>query len=234
MCAEENVAAVAFLIADRGRAAMLMTLTDGRPRPAGVLAEAAGVTAQTASSHLAKLLAGGLVAVETEGRHRHYRLAGPRVAQVLEALAAVGQPEPARKLSVSLRTQQLRFARCCYDHLAGRIAVAMTDGMLERGFLTPEADQRYAVTGSGLDWFGRLGIDVGTLKARRWGLARQCLDWSEGQPHLAGPLGVEFMRRLCDDGWLRRRTSSRAIEVTPKGWVGLGRELGIQQQSIAP
>jgi DNA-binding transcriptional ArsR family regulator len=233
MCAEENIAATAFLIADRGRAAMLMVLTDGRARSAGELADAAGITAQTASSHLGKLLSGALVSVEVQGRHRYYRLAGPRVAHMLEALAAIGEPGPPGKRTISLRTKQLRFARCCYDHLAGRIAVAMTDGMLDRGFLTPVTGQHYAVSESGADWFGRLGIKVGALTARRWGLARQCMDWSEGQPHLAGPLGVEFMRRLCADGWLRRLKSSRAVEVTPKGWLALRAQLGIAEQSIA-
>ncbi|GGF41314.1 transcriptional regulator [Aliidongia dinghuensis] len=242
MGAQENVATVAFLIADRGRAAMLMALADGRARPASTLAEIAGITAQTASSHLAKLLDGGLVAVETAGRHRFYRLAGPHVAHALEALATVGGATaggasgggaaPARKRVVTLQQRQLCFARCCYDHLAGRVAVAITRGMLDRGFIAPADEQRFAVTGIGAEWFGRLGIDVTALKARRWGLARQCLDWSEQAPHLAGPLGVELMRRLSSDGWLRRRETSRAIEVTPKGWIGLRRELGLSELAV--
>ncbi len=226
--------ATAFLIADPARAAMLTALLDGRALPAGELAYAAGVTAQTASTHLAKLLAGGLVSVETEGRHRYYRLAGSDVAHALEQLAAIRPEAPIRRKALSPQGRQLRFCRCCYDHLAGQVGVAVTRGLQERGYIFPVADKQFEVTPAGIVWFGSIGLDVRALKPTRRGLARQCLDWTERTHHLAGPLGVEFMNVLCSADWLRRSKSSRVIQVTPKGWAGLKEQLGVEERSVAP
>lgn len=232
MNSQPGVAAAAFLIGDPARAAMLGALVDGRARPAGELAYAAGVTAQTASSHLGKLLAGGLLAVETEGRHRYYRLAGPHVAQVLESLAAIEPAGPARRRPLGREAQRLHFARCCYDHLAGWAGVAVTQRLQERGLLISAPDKRFEVTAAGATWFGGMGVDVGQLKPGRHGLARQCLDWTERQHHLAGPLGTRLMAEFCSLGWLRRSTLSRAVEVTPKGWLGLKQQLGVDRPSL--
>ena len=227
---QPNIASAAFLIADPARAAMLMSLLDGHARPAGELAFAAGITPQTASSHLSKLLAGGLVMVETQGRHRYYRLGGSHVASALENLAAIGVTESMRRRPPSREAQRLQFARCCYDHLAGRIGVAVTHGLQERSFLLAADDKRFDVTPAGIEWFSRMGLEVAALKPNRRGLARQCLDWTERTHHLAGPLGVRFMAVLCDSGWLRRAKGSRAVEVTPKGWTELRRHLGIEPE----
>ncbi len=221
------VSSIASLIADPARAAMLIALADGRALPAGELAHAAGVAAQTASFHLAKLLDSGLLAVEKEGRHRYYRLSGPDVALALEHLAAIRPITPARYQPVSREAQSLRFARRCYDHLAGRLGVAVTQGLQERGFIVPAAEKQFAVTQSGLAWFGSMGLDVSALKPTRRGLARQCLDWTERRHHLAGPLGVHFMAVLCASDWLRCSTSSRVIQLTPQGRAGLEKQLGI-------
>jgi len=226
------VSSSAFLIADPARAAMLIALADGRALPAGELAYAAGVTAQTASSHLAKLLAGGLLAVETEGRHRYYRLAGSHVALALEHLAALKPLEAVRRKPLSREGSNLRFARRCYDHLAGQLGVAVASGLQERGFVVPAADKQLVVTPSGMQWFGAMGLDVTALKPSRRGLARQCLDWTERRYHLAGPLGVQFMAVLCSSGWLRRSKFSRAIQVTPLGWAGLKKYLGLDEGSV--
>lgn len=222
-----NIAAIAHLIADPTRATMLMALADGRARPAGELADAAGVTAQTASGHLGKLLAGGLVTVETEGRHRYYRLGGTHVASTLEHLAAIGPVQGERKRLLSPQAQSLQFARCCYDHLAGRVGVAVTLALQERGYLVARAGKQFEVTPAGLAWFEQMGMNVGLLKPTRRGLARQCLDGTERRHHLAGPLGVQLMALLCAKGWLRRHKDSRAVQVTPPGWVGLRVQLGI-------
>lgn len=227
-----NLSSTAFLIADAARAAMLMALADGRARPAGELAFAAGVTAQTASSHLAKLLDGGLLAVEKEGRHRYYRLANPRVAEVLEGLASISANGSVRRKPLGQQAQKLRFARCCYDHLAGQIGVAVTQCLMERGYLALGEARRLAVTPAGAAWFGTLGLDVAALKAGRHGIARQCLDWTERQHHLAGPLGVQFLSLLCAKGWLRRSPASRAVQVTPEGWAAFRRELGLTPASV--
>lgn len=228
------VSSTAFLIADPARAAMLIALVDGRALPAGELAYAAGVTAQTASSHLAKLLAGGLLTVETEGRHRYYRLAGSDVAQALEHLAALRPSEAVRHKPLSREGLGLRFARCCYDHLAGQLGVAVTQALQERQYIAQAAEKQFLVTPSGREWFGDMGLDVSALKPTRRGLARQCLDWTERRHHLAGTLGVQFMTLLCSNGWLRRSKSSRAVEVTPKGWAGFREQLGVDHCSVMP
>jgi DNA-binding transcriptional ArsR family regulator len=225
-----SVAGVASLIADPARAAMLIALVDGRALPAGELAYAAGVTAQTASSHLAKLLDGGMVAVESEGRHRYYRLAGAHVAQALEQLAAIRPAEPVKRKALSPQGRELRFARCCYDHLAGQIGVAVTKALEDRGFLVAADDKKFEVTAAGVGWFGGVGVDVTALKPTRRGLARQCLDWTERTHHLAGPLGVAFLGALCDSGWLRRSQRSRIVHVTPKGRLEMKRQLGVEER----
>ena len=229
---QPRVARAAHLIAEPARAMMLTALLDGRALPAGELAYAAGVTAQTASAHLAKLVDGGLLAVESEGRHRYYRLADAPVAQALESLAAIDSGQAARRKPMSREARQLRQARRCYDHLAGRLGVAVTRALQEHGYIVAEADKQFELTSQGAAWFSRMGLEVTGLAPTRRGMARQCLDWTERQHHLAGPLGVQFMHLLCDKGWLRRSTTSRAMQVTPKGWAGLKAELGIEAAAL--
>lgn len=233
MSASPGFAITASLLADPARAIMLTALLDGRALPAGELAYAAGVTPQTASSHLGRLVDGGLISVEKEGRHRYFRLAGSHVAQALEHLAAIRPDAPVKRKALSPQGRELRFCRRCYDHLAGRVGVAVARGMQERGFIVAMADKRFEVTPSGVDWFATVGIDVHALKPVRRGLARQCLDWTERTHHLAGPLGVQFMKAMCEEGWLRRVTDSRAVRVTPKGWRELKRHLGVDLASVA-
>ena len=228
-----NIASTAFLIADPARAAMLMSLVDGRARPAGELAYIAGITAQTASSHLGKLLTGGLLIVETQGRHRYHRLAGSDVALALENLACIGPTEIIRRKPITRKDENLRFARCCYDHLAGRVGVAITHGLQARGLLIATTDKQFNVTSAGIEWFGSMGMDMTKLKPTRGGLARQCLDWTEREHHLAGPLGVQFMSLMCSNGWLQRFPSSRTVQVTPKGWSALKEHLSVDTGSAA-
>jgi DNA-binding transcriptional ArsR family regulator len=223
----------AFLLADPARAVMLTALLDGRALPAGELAYAARITAQTASSHLAKLLAGGLLALEVEGRHRYYRLAGPHVAQALEHLAAIRPEAQIRRRALSPEAQRLRFCRSCYDHLAGKVGVALTRALEARDYLRPAENKRLEVTPAGSEWLVRLGIDLLGIKPSRAGLARQCLDWTERQHHVAGPLGVELLSALCAAGWLRRGRQSRAVEVLPKGRHELRTQLGVDVDHIA-
>ncbi|MFT0736093.1 ArsR/SmtB family transcription factor [Ralstonia wenshanensis] len=222
----------AFLIADPARAAMLTALLDGRALPAGELAHAAGVTAQTASTHLAKLLDGGLVVLETEGRHKYFRLAGAHVAQALEHLAAITPAAAVRRATPSPKARELGFCRCCYDHLAGQVGVAVTQALQSRGYLLPMPDKQYEITPAGITWFGDVGLDVRAIRSTRRGLARQCLDWTERTHHLAGPLGVQFLRRLCDAGWMLRARDSRAVLVTPKGWQELHQRLGVDETTV--
>jgi DNA-binding transcriptional ArsR family regulator len=222
-----SVAGVAALIAEPARAAMLVALVDGRALPAGELAYSAGVTPQTASAHLARLLDGGLVEVEKEGRHRYYRLAGPHVAQALEQLAAIRPFAPARRKAPNAKARELRFARCCYDHLAGWLGVAVTSALTSRELLIAAPDKQFDIPPAGAEWFAGVGVDVPALRPARRGLARQCLDWTEREHHLAGPLGAAFLDAMREKGWLRRAADSRAIEVTPKGRLELKHRLGL-------
>jgi DNA-binding transcriptional ArsR family regulator len=232
MSLPNSFSGTAFLIADPARAAMLTALLDGRALPAGELAHAAGVTAQTASTHLAKLLEGGLLLLETEGRHRYYRLAGAHVAQALEHLAAIGPAGTARRPVLSAKARELGFCRCCYDHLAGQVGVAVTQAMQARGYLAPVADKQYEIPPAGHAWFASVGLDVSAIRPTRRGLARQCLDWTERTHHLAGPLGVQFLHRLGEAGWLLRARASRAVLVTPKGWQELHARLGVDEAHV--
>jgi hypothetical protein len=207
---------------------MLNALLDGRALPAGELAFAAGVTPQTASSHLGKLLAGGLLAVESEGRHRYFRLAGAHVAEALERLAAIRSDEPVRRRAPTREAAALRNARSCYNHLAGRLGVAVTASLIARELLVPARDKRFDVTPRGVQWFGSLGVDLSAMKPGRRGVARQCLDWTEREHHLAGPLGVALLAAFLDRRWLRRDKNGRALWITPSGGSELKARLGVE------
>ncbi|MGB3126860.1 MAG: helix-turn-helix transcriptional regulator [Pseudomonas sp.] len=218
---------IAALIAEPARAVILLALFDGRALPAGELAFAAAITPQTASTHLAKLVAGGLLACETQGRHRYYRLAGAHVAQAIEYLSAIAPiPVPAPK-PLTHQARGLRFARCCYNHLAGQLGVAVTQALQSNGYLRAIGDRHFEVSPEGAVWFLTLGIDAGALKP-----ARQCLDWTERTHHLAGPLGVQMLGALCEAGWLRRAKDSREVRVTPKGWAQFKAQLGLAPRDL--
>lgn len=229
---EPNIAAPAALIGDPGRAAMLQALLDGRAQPASALAWAAGLTAQAASNHLAKLVEGGLLKVEREGRHRYYRLHNAEVAHALEALALLAAPIRALEEPRSPQARALRNGRCCYGHLAGRLGVCLTRALEDHGHILPGDDKLYAVSPSGTAWFAQLGIDVAALRSKR-GLARQCLDWTERQRHLAGPLGVALCDRLESLGWIVRDRASRAADLTPAGREALRERLNLDLDAAA-
>ncbi|WP_193090700.1 helix-turn-helix transcriptional regulator [Advenella sp. FME57] len=222
-----NFSTAAYLIADHARASMLTALLDGRAWPAGELAYASGVTAQTASSHLAKLLDGGLVLVEKQGRHRYYRLAGPHVAQALEHLAIIQPTATIRRKTPSPLQRQLGFCRCCYNHLAGQLGVAITDALLAKRYLVLRSDGQYAITSSGKQWLALLGIDLRQMKPAPRGLVYPCLDWTERHHHLAGPVAARLLNIFCEKDWLRRVANSRAITITPAGWLAFRQHLAI-------
>lgn len=228
---QHNISTVAHLISEPVRAVILITLTDNFARSAGALAEVAGVTAQTASSHLAKLLDGGLLKVESKGRHRYYRLAGPHVARVLESLATVGPVTQAWRTTPNRSAQQLRFARCCYDHLAGQIGVAVTQRMIERDYLVQRDEYSYELTPTGESWLRKLGMNFSEPLADRAEHASRCLDWTERQYHVAGALGAGLMNVFRSNGWITRVPETRAVTVTPAGWKALGEHLGIERSN---
>jgi DNA-binding transcriptional ArsR family regulator len=226
MIADADIAAVGALVGDRARASMLLALMGGDPVCAGELARQAGVTPSGATAHLRRLRDGGLVTDEVVGRQRVFRLAGPDVAEALEALSLVAPPLPARGLRESKSAAALKRARTCYDHLAGELGVAVTEALVEREVLAHE-DGRFAVTGPGRLWLAELGIDVGALERKQRSFARSCLDWSERRPHLAGSLGAGVATAFFARGWVRRRPGGRAIAVTAAGADWLEGSLGV-------
>lgn len=217
-----DVAAVAALIGDPARSRMLLALLGGRALPAGELADAAGVTPQTASAHLNKLRAGGLLALEAQGRHRYYRLTGGGAARLLEELtgfAAGGEPPNLTRPALE-DEDPLRFARTCYDHLAGRVGVALSDALVASGALVP-AGRDYRVTRAGAGTLAGLGVEVASLARRRRHLARRCLDWTERRPHVGGAVGAALAGVMVERRWVVRTPGSRALHVTPGGLRGL-------------
>jgi DNA-binding transcriptional ArsR family regulator len=222
---EVDLAAGAGAIADPARAAMLDALLDGAPRSAGALAGEAGVAASTASHHLGRLLDAGLIVVEPDGRRRAFRLARPEVARALEALAVVSPPRATRTLRRATRAEAERAARTCYDHLAGRLGVAVCDALLEVRAIAPDGERDYAL-GPGADSaFGALGVTLPPVRRRAY--ARACLDWSERRPHLAGSLGAAVANALLDREWVARVPKTRALRVTDAGREGLRAALGV-------
>ncbi|HEX4506259.1 MAG TPA: winged helix-turn-helix domain-containing protein [Alphaproteobacteria bacterium] len=228
---DANIAIPAALIADPARAAILLALMDGRAHPASTLAYAANLSPQAASNHLAKLLDGGMVLVEAEGRHRYYRLARPEIAAALEALQALAPRVRAIDEPRSPEARRLRAARTCYDHLAGRLGVAIAQAMEARGLLSAPANEPagklYGLTEAGARWFAELGVDLAAAMGRNRPPSRRCLDWTERRHHLAGPVGAALLRRLVELGWVVRNAENRAVTVTPVGVEGLRRSLGI-------
>ncbi|HYL05467.1 MAG TPA: metalloregulator ArsR/SmtB family transcription factor [Thermoanaerobaculia bacterium] len=220
MDADAQVAPIAALVADGTRATILWALSDGRALPACDLALEAGVTAATISYQLEKLVAGGLVAAERQGRHRYYRLAGPTVVSLLEVLAAVAPPVPARTFREGQKGKALRFARSCYDHLAGRLGVQVAEALVARACLAP-AGRDYELTPAGERLFAGLAVDVAGARSARRCFARACLDWSERRHHLAGALGAALLDRLLEFEWIERTRSSRALRLSEAGRRGL-------------
>jgi DNA-binding transcriptional ArsR family regulator len=220
MDADAQIAPVAALVADSTRSTILFALSDGRMLPACELALRAGVKAPTISYHLDKLIVGGLVAADRRGRHRYYRLANPSVIGVLEALATLAPPAPARTFREGQTAKALRFARTCYDHLAGSLGVQIAESLVCRGCLVP-AERDYALMPDGERLLASLGVDVAAAAAERRRFARACLDWSERRDHLAGALGAALLARLLELRWIERTASSRAVRLTEPGRLGL-------------
>lgn len=227
MRGEPNLAAAAALIGDPSRAAMLMALAGGHALPAGELASIAGLSLPGASAHLARLIQGGLIAAEREGRHRYYRLTGPQVAAALEGLAALA-PASVRPHARSAASEALRRGRTCYDHLAGELGVGLALGLERHGFVVSGEGKRLTVTAAGERWFAEaLGIEVARLRPGRHGVACRCLDWTERRHHIAGPLGAALLRRCRELGWVvAAGGGARAARLSPSGGAWIRDALG--------
>ncbi|MGW1870671.1 ArsR/SmtB family transcription factor [Streptomyces mauvecolor] len=220
------LAETAGLLADRTRAAFCQALLDGRAWTAGELARHAGVRPSTASEQLSRLIEGGLLSEERQGRHRYVRLAGPEAAVLIETLAAFA-PDAAspRNLRQSVQLSAEARARTCYDHLAGQLGVALADAMISRSLVVD--DSGLAVTPTGRTWLANaLGYEPPASSRRP--LVRSCLDWTERRPHLAGALGAALCATALERQWVRRVGSGRAVKVTPLGSQMLRELLGVK------
>lgn len=240
-----DIARLGAVIGDRARARVLLALGDGRALAASVLANEARVSAPTISGHLKKLVAAELLVVEPHGRHRYYRLAGPHVGRLLETLAEHAKPTTITSLREGTRARAVREGRYCYDHVGGRLGVAIMRALIDHGLLAggdgrfdpnhavvdrlsaPGSDVDYQLTDAGLDWMRQFGIDLDALTSRRRRLIRYCTDWSEQHHHLAGALGAALAERLLAQHWIEPAPRSRAVQLTDAGRQGLRDSLGI-------
>jgi DNA-binding transcriptional ArsR family regulator len=226
MEAEADLAAMGRLIGDPNRAHMLNVLLSGTPQSGSALAAAVGISRSLASAHLKKLTAGGLVRAERSGRQQLYSIAGQPVADALETLLVLAPATPVRSLRGAARKRNLRWARMCYDHLAGIVGVAVTEALAAQDAIA-ERDGAWVLGPRGARVFGDLGIDVGTVPCRTRPLLRPCMDWTEHRHHLAGGLGAALAAELTRRGWLRHQDGSRIVTVTPAGCAGLDAWLAI-------
>jgi DNA-binding transcriptional ArsR family regulator len=211
-----DIARVAALFGDPARANMLVALGDGRALTATELAAEAGVTRQTASSHLARLTNSGLLVMEPQGRHRYYRVTDEEVAHAIESLMGLAHAKGGRRTRTGPRDPALRRARSCYSHLAGELGVALFNGLARRRWIELAGDD-VGVSAAGRRAFTDFGIDLDALAVQRRPLCRPCLDWSERRHHLAGSLGVALLTRITDLKWARREKDSRIVRFTPQG-----------------
>ena len=229
---DTDIAQGAALMADPTRAAMLRALMSYRPLAAGELARMAGVSAATASFHLAKLLDGNMITVARQGRHRYYRLAGHEVAAALEAIGLISPALPVRTLRQSREAVALAEARTCYDHLAGRAGVGLLEALLaSRSLVRTErgdsASTRFAVTGAGARTLASFGINVTEVRRSRRRFAGECIDWTQRRGHLNGALAAAITVRLFEVGWIARGARRRSVIITAAGAHGLADTFGL-------
>jgi len=216
-----SITRIAGLIGEAGRIQMLTALLDGKGHSASELAMAAAVSPQTASSHLSKLLTGGLVVSERKGRQRFFRLGNVDVAAAVEALGALAQNSGLAAMP------EIRFARTCYDHLAGVLAIALRNELLRRRALRHRNDS-FVVTTAGKEFLRTLQVDAESLKRQRRSFAHKCLDWTERRHHVGGAVGAALLSRFLEMNWLARIGDTRAVRLTHAGESGFERAFGIR------
>jgi DNA-binding transcriptional ArsR family regulator len=235
MVAAANLVEVAALVGDTARATMLAALMGGQALTGSELAYLAGISRPTASEHLLRLVEARLVAVTKQGRFRYYRIASPLVARMLEGIIAVAAIEvPPRYQPRSIRDEALRFARTCYDHLAGRVGVAVADALVREGHVVLGEDGG-EVTDSGRRFLTGFGAELEPRGKRIF--CRPCLDWSERRYHIAGLVGAEIQRRCLELRWLVRERDSRTLRLTAAGRTGLLETFGVdleERQGLPP
>lgn len=214
--ANSNVAIIASLVSEPSRAAILTVLLDGRFHTAGELAYAAGIKPQTASFHLAKMVDANVVHVDKQGRHRYYGIRDQEVAHTMETLLTIAPPLKVKSFKQSTEDKALRYARTCYDHIAGNVGVQLADSLKNLGILSEE----FIVTEKGIQFFQSFHVDLHQIKKKRRSFCHKCLDWSERRHHIGGALGNALLERLLELNWVERMPKTRAIKITPKGKQG--------------
>jgi DNA-binding transcriptional ArsR family regulator len=235
MAAHLDISVIGKLLGDPSRLSMVSTLIDGRSLTARELAHGTGVSASTASFHLAKLVDAGLLVVLSQGRHNFYRVASPEVGAALQAMLRIAPSAKVRPEAkpAARRQNEVCFARTCYGHLAGVLGLAVAEALQEEGIIEVEGDDDFSLTAEGERFFTELGIDLGVLQGTRRLFARQCLDWSERKPHLGGALGLAFTEGMLQQKWLRKKSGGREVQVTEEGRAGLRRLLGIDVETLS-
>ena len=223
------IAEVAALVGDPTRATMVSALLDGRALNAGELAAAAHITPQTASSHLARLTAAGLLSVVRNRRQRQFRIASPAVADMIDGIVGVALEIRPRYRPLSHRARALSAARICYDHLAGRLSVELTDSLVARRCVALD-DEAAEITTAGARFLAGFGVGLRAARSTRRHACRLCLDWTERRPHLAGAVGAALTQRYFDLGWMERMKGSHAVIVTPAGRRGFQKTFGVLPQ----
>ncbi|CAM1359761.1 ArsR/SmtB family transcription factor [Tenacibaculum xiamenense] len=223
---ENNFISVASLLCEPSRAKIVWNLLDGRAYTASELAIVSDLSPSSVSNHLSKLLSNNILKVDTQGRHRYYSFANSDIAYVVESLANLSNDNSPPKSNKKLAKTGVKYCRTCYDHLAGYVGVMITEAMEEQGYLL-KSEKVYLVTQKGWEWLSQFGILEAHFKKSRRALTRQCLDWSERRPHLAGHLGAVLLDKMLENNWLRKIKFSREIIITSKGKQSLNNLLGI-------
>jgi len=216
MKAEQQFIKIAGLICEPARARMLWSLLDGKAYTVGELALFGEISSTSASNHLTKLLEANMVKVEIQGRHRYYSFSNREVAYVVESLAMLAKPNLPDYSDKSPKIKPIKFCRTCYDHLAGYVGVQITEALELKGYLE-KSDTIYNISNTGWEWFAKLGISKLDFKVSRRPLTRQCLDWSQRRPHLAGQLGAVMLERMLEKNWFRKVDFSRELILTSEG-----------------
>lgn len=224
---ENEFSQLAAVIGDKSRSVMLWNLLDGRAYTATELSLCADISPQAASNHLSKLIDARILIVEKQGRHRYYRYANSEVAQIIESMASLLPTQQGANGLTRPKPGVLTYARTCYDHLAGKVGVAITDSLIKKEIIQP-LEKKYVLTSFGVDWFLSFGINIADLRLSKRAFAFQCLDWSERRHHLAGALGASMLRQMLKKDWLRRVSDSREVLITPIGKMKLKDELALE------
>ncbi|MFY4777342.1 ArsR/SmtB family transcription factor [Metabacillus sp. RGM 3146] len=230
MNANPNTSMIAALVSEESRSRMLTAMLDGRFHTAGELAMAAGIKPQTASFHLAKMAEAHTVIVEKQGRHRYYGLRNQEVAEIMELLLTAAPPAKIQSFKQVTEDKAMRYARTCYDHLAGNLGVAVTEFLLNGGYVK-EKGKEFSVTEKGEAFFEAFEIDLVSAKKKRRSFCTRCLDWSERRHHLAGALGNALLERFFELHWLERMPNTRSVKVTPLGKKGLREVFSIENSA---